>query len=128
MATILLTGGTGYIGSHTAVELIKVGLQTVLLDNLCNSSAAVVDRIAAITGIRPRFVEADVRDAVALDRVFGEIPIDAVVHFAGLKAVGDSVARPLDYYSNNVSGSTTLFAAMRSHGVERLIFSSSATV
>jgi len=128
MATILLTGGTGYIGSHTAVELIKVGLQTVLLDNLCNSSAAVVDRIAAITGIRPRFVEADVRDAVALDRAFGEIPIDAVVHFAGLKAVGDSVARPLDYYSNNVSGSTTLFAAMRSHGVERLIFSSSATV
>jgi UDP-glucose 4-epimerase len=110
------------------VELISAGFRTVLLDNLCNSSPAVVDRIAAICGVRPRFVEADVSDAAALDRVFRDLRIDAVVHFAGLKAVGDSVARPLDYYANNVGGSTTLFAAMQTHDVHRVIFSSSATV
>ena len=128
MTTILLTGGTGYIGSHTCVELIGAGYDTVLLDNLCNSSPVVVDRIAKITGTRPAFVEGDVRDRALLDRVFGERPIDAVIHFAGLKAVGESVAHPLDYYENNVSGSTTLLQAMEARGVRRLVFSSSATV
>ena len=128
MRVVLLTGGTGYIGSHTCVELINAGFQAILLDNLCNSSPIVIDRIAAITGTRPAFVEGDVRDRTALDQVFDEHAIDAVVHFAGLKAVGDSVARPLDYYSNNVSGSTTLFESMLANGVRRIVFSSSATV
>ena len=128
MPTILLTGGTGYIGSHTCVELIGAGYETVLLDNLCNSSPVVVDRIAKITGKLPAFVEGDVRDRALLDRMLGEHPIDAVIHFAGLKAVGESVAHPLDYYENNVSGSTTLLQAMEARGVRRLVFSSSATV
>ena len=128
MPTILLTGGTGYIGSHTCVELIGAGYDTVLLDNLCNSSPVVVDRVAKITGTRPAFVQGDVRDRALLDRMFGERPIDAVIHFAGLKAVGESVAHPLDYYVNNVSGSATLFQAMEARGVRRLVFSSSATV
>jgi UDP-glucose 4-epimerase len=128
MTTILLTGGTGYIGSHTCVSLMGAGFETVLLDNLCNSSPIVVDRIARITGTRPPFVEADIRDRAALDQVFQAHPIDAVVHFAGLKAVGDSVAHPLEYYLNNVAGSATLFDAMLAHGVQRVIFSSSATV
>jgi UDP-glucose 4-epimerase len=128
MPTILLTGGTGYIGSHTCVELIDAGFDTVLFDNLCNSSPVVVDRIDAITGTRPTLVEGDVRDRQALDRLFAARRIDCVVHFAGLKAVGDSVARPLDYYLNNVCGSTTLFDAMRTNAVQRIVFSSSATV
>lgn len=128
MPAVLLTGGTGYIGSHTCVELINAGFQTILLDNLCNSSPIVVDRIEAITGTRPAFVEGDVRDRSALDRLFREHAIDAVVHFAGLKAVGDSVARPLEYYANNVGGSTTLFESMQANGVRRVVFSSSATV
>ena len=128
MPTVLLTGGTGYIGSHTCVELIGAGYDTVLLDNLCNSSPVVVDRIAQITGMRPAFVEGDVRDRALLDRVFAERPIDAVIHFAGLKAVGESVAHPLDYYENNVGGSATLLQAMEARGVRRLVFSSSATV
>jgi UDP-glucose 4-epimerase len=128
MPTVLLTGGTGYIGSHTCVELINAGFRTVLLDNLCNSSPVVVDRIEAIAGTRPAFVEGDVRDRAVLDRTFRDTVIDAVVHFAGLKAVGDSVARPLEYYDNNVSGSTTLFQSMQAHNVRRLVFSSSATV
>jgi UDP-glucose 4-epimerase len=128
VATILLTGGTGYIGSHTCVELINAGYETILYDNLCNSSPVVVERIETITGTRPVFVQGDIRDAGALDRLFEAHAIDAVVHFAGLKAVGDSVARPLDYYVNNVCGSTTLFEAMRSHGVHCIVFSSSATV
>src|SRR5574340_705592 len=128
MPTILLTGGTGYIGSHTAVELIGAGYETVLLDNLCNSSPVVVERIAAITGTRPAFVEGDVRDRALLDRVFAEHAIDAVIHFAGLKAVGESVARPVDYYAHNVGGAMTLVEAMEAHGVRRLVFSSSATV
>jgi UDP-glucose 4-epimerase len=128
MPTILLTGGTGYIGSHTCVELIRAGYETVLYDNLTNSSAVVVDRIGTITGIQPIFVQGDICDPAALDRLFDEQPIDAVVHFAGLKAVGESVARPLAYYINNVAGSMTLFDAMQSHGVRRIVFSSSATV
>jgi UDP-glucose 4-epimerase len=125
---ILLTGGTGYVASHTCVELINAGYETVLLDNLCNSSPVVVDRIEKITGTRPRFIEGDIRDRAVLNRAFVDPRIDAVVHFAGLKAVSDSVARPLDYYVNNVSGSATLFEAMQAHGIRRLAFSSSATV
>jgi UDP-glucose 4-epimerase len=128
VATILLTGGTGYIGSHTCVELINAGYETVLYDNLCNSSPIVVDRIEKITGTRPPFVEGDIRDTQALDRLFASYPIDAVIHFAGLKAVGESVERPLDYYINNVCGSCTLFDVMREHQIRRIVFSSSATV
>ena len=128
MPTVLLTGGTGYIGSHTCVELIGAGYRTVLLDNLCNSSPVVVDRIAKITGTRPAFVEGDVRDRPLLDRILGEQSIDAVVHFAGLKAVGESVAHPIDYYANNVCGTATLLQAMEARGVRRIVFSSSATI
>ena len=96
MPTVLLTGGTGYIGSHTCVELMNAGFETVLYDNLCNSSPVVVDRIAAITGRRPPLIEGDVRDRACLDRLFERHAVDAVVHFAGLKAVGDSVDRPLE--------------------------------
>lgn len=126
--TILLTGSTGYVGSHTAVELIGAGYETVLLDNLVNSSPTVVDRIATITGTRPVFVEGDVRDRATVDRVFAAHPIDAVVHFAGLKAVAESVVHPLDYYANNVGGTMTLLEGMEARGVRRLVFSSSATV
>jgi UDP-glucose 4-epimerase len=128
MATALLTGGTGYVASHTCVELIHAGFECVLFDNLCNSSPVVVDRIEAITGTRPRFIQGDIRDRATLDRVFGTHRIDAVLHFAGLKAVGESVANPLAYYENNVGGSATLFNAMQAHGVRRIVFSSSATV
>jgi UDP-glucose 4-epimerase len=126
--TVLLTGGTGYIGSHTCVELLKAGYDTVVLDNLCNSSRAVPDRIERITGRQPFFIEGDIRDRAALDRIFAEHSIDAVLHFAALKAVAESAARPLDYYDNNVCGSASLFAAMDAHGVRRIVFSSSATV
>jgi UDP-glucose 4-epimerase len=128
MPTVLLTGGTGYIGSHTCVELMNAGFETVLYDNLCNSSPVVVDRIAAITGRRPPLIEGDVRDRACLDRLFERHAVDAVVHFAGLKAVGDSVDRPLEYYLSNVAGSATLFEAMQAHAVRRIAFSSSATV
>ena len=107
---------------------MNAGYETILLDNLRNSSPVVVDRIEKITGKRPQFVEGDIRDRAPLDRLFGRYRIDAIVHFAGLKAVGDSVARPLDYYANNVGGSATLFEAMQAHGVRRIVFSSSATV
>jgi UDP-glucose 4-epimerase len=128
MPTVLLTGATGFIGSHTCVEVISAGWTPVVLDNLCNSSPVVLDRIERITGHRPAFVEADVRDRDALDRVLGGHAIDAVVHFAGLKAVGESVAEPLRYYENNVVGATALLEAMGRHGVKRIVFSSSATV
>jgi len=128
MPTILLTGGTGYIGSHACVELVNAGYDVVLFDNLCNSSPVVVDRIERITGKRARFIEGDIRDRAALDHLFDDHPIDAVLHFAGLKAVGDSVARPLDYYHNNVCGSANLLDAMRARGVRLIVLSSSATV
>ena len=128
MPQILLTGGTGYIGSHTCVELLDAGFEPVLLDNLCNSSPVVVDRIAKITGHRVAFVEGDIRDAAALDGLFDQHSFAAVIHFAALKAVGESVTRPLAYYSNNVGGSATLLDAMERHGVRRIVFSSSATV
>ena len=125
---ILVTGGTGYIGSHACVALMQAGRDVLLLDNLCNSQAGVVDRLAAICGRRPAFVAADVRDAAALERIFATHPIAAVMHFAGLKAVGESVAQPLEYYDNNVNGTLQLLAAMRHAKVGTLVFSSSATV
>src|SRR5215831_16809236 len=128
MSIVLLTGATGFIGSHTCVEVMAAGWTPVIVDNLCNSSAAVLGRIERITGRMPAFIKADIRDQVALDRIFAEHAIDAVVHFAGLKAVGESVAEPLRYYENNVIGTIVLLSAMREHGVKRIVFSSSATV
>jgi len=125
---ILLTGGTGFIGSHTAVELIAAGHSVVIADNLANSSASVIDRIEQITGTRPKFYQIDVADTAALSRLFDENTIDAVVHFAGLKAVGESVAKPLLYYRNNLDTTLALLEVMASHGCKRFIFSSSATV
>ena len=125
---VLLTGGTGFIGSHTAVELIAAGHSVVIADNLANSSASVVDRIKQITGTRPRFYQIDVADKAALSRLFDENKLDAVVHFAGLKAVGESVAKPLLYYRNNLDTTLALLEVMASHGCKRFIFSSSATV
>ena len=125
---VLLTGGTGFIGSHTAVELIAAGHSVVIADNLANSSASVVDRIEQITGTRPRFYQIDVADTAALSRLFDENELDAVVHFAGLKAVGESVAKPLLYYRNNLDTTLALLEVMAAHGCKRFIFSSSATV
>jgi UDP-glucose 4-epimerase len=128
MSTILVTGGAGYIGSHTAVELLNAGHQVVIVDNLCNSSAKVLDRIEALAGKNFSFVQADVRDGAALDRIFAEHRIDGVIHFAGLKAVGESVAKPLRYFDNNVGSTLALLQAMDSANVRRIVFSSSATV
>jgi len=128
MTTILITGGTGYIGSHTVVELMAAGHEIFILDNLCNSKASVLDRIQRIVGRRPRFEQIDVRDRPALRRIFSSHRFDAVVHFAGLKAVGESVERPLEYYDNNVSGSVALFDCMGEAGLRTIVFSSSATV
>jgi UDP-glucose 4-epimerase len=128
MKKILVTGGAGYIGSHTVVQLLQANFEVCIIDNLCNSKEAVIDRIEKITGKRPAFLEGDIRDAAFLKRVFQEQSIDAVIHFAGLKAVGQSEKEPLLYYDNNVSGSVCLFEAMRQAGVKRLVFSSSATV
>ena len=125
---ILVTGGAGYIGSHTCVELLAAGFTPVIVDNLVNSKREAVARIERIAGRAPIFVEADVRDAAALDRAFAAYPIDAVIHFAGLKAVGESVAKPLMYYDNNVAGTLVLIEAMQRARVERIVFSSSATV
>ncbi|MES2027267.1 MAG: UDP-glucose 4-epimerase GalE [Pseudomonadota bacterium] len=125
---ILVTGGAGYIGSHTCVELIKAGYQVVVVDNLCNSKISVLDRVATITGTSLPFIQIDLRDRESLEKVFSEYQFDAVIHFAGLKAVGESVAEPLRYYDNNVEGSLVLFQVMAEHGVKNLVFSSSATV
>lgn len=126
---ILVTGGTGYIGSHTVVELLSVGEEVIIVDNLSNSKALVVDRIERITGKRPQFIKCDLLDKEALDRVFENHPeIDSVIHFAGLKAVGESVSLPILYYHNNITGTLNLIHSMISHGVMRIVFSSSATV
>lgn len=125
---ILLTGGTGYIGSHTCVQLLNAGASVVIIDNLYNSKKLVVDRIEQITGRRPEFMQGDVLDTAFLDQVFTRHQIEAVVHFAGLKAVGESVAKPLFYYQNNVAGTINLCQAMQRHEVKNLVFSSSATV
>jgi len=125
---ILVTGGAGYIGSITCVQLIAAGFRPVILDSLVNAKAAVLDRIEQVSGQRPVFIEADVRDRARLVQALREHAIDAVIHFAGLKAVGESVAQPLRYYDNNVQGSLVLIEAMREVGVKTLVFSSSATV
>jgi UDP-glucose 4-epimerase len=125
---ILVTGGTGYIGSHTVVELLQAGHDVLIFDNLSNSKLSVLGRIEQIAGRKPGFVEGDIRDRAALKQLFAQHKIDAVIHFAGLKAVGESVAQPLRYYDNNFSGSVALFETMADAGVKQLVFSSSATV
>ena len=125
---VLVTGGAGYIGSHTCVELIEAGHTPVVIDNLCNSSEESLRRVSEITGRTVEFIPGDVRDEALLDRVFSEHAIDCVIHFAGLKAVGESVAKPLEYYENNLISTMTLCRVMRAHGVKRIVFSSSATV
>ena len=125
---ILVTGGTGYIGSHTVVELLQGGHEVLVFDNLSNSKRSVLDRIEQIAGKRPAFVAGDIRDRAALRELFKQYRISAVVHFAGLKAVGESVAQPLRYYDNNFCGSVALFETMAEAGVKQLVFSSSATV
>lgn len=125
---VLVTGGAGYIGSHTCVELLDSGHTPIVIDNLCNSSSESLRRVEKITGVSVRFYEGDVRDEALLDTIFLSHSIDCVIHFAGLKAVGESVAKPLLYYRNNLDATLILCCAMERHGVKRLIFSSSATV
>lgn len=125
---ILVTGGAGYIGSHTVVELMAAGYEVFLIDNLCNSKSSVLDRIERIAGRRPGFSQLDVRDRAGLRQLFATHAFNAVIHFAGLKAVGESIEKPLLYYDNNVTGSVTLFESMAEAGVKCLVFSSSATV
>lgn len=125
---ILVTGGTGYIGSHTCVELIQSGYEVVIVDNLVNSSADAVDKIEKITGVRPAFYEADLRDRDKMEKIFAENEFDSVIHFAGLKAVGESVEKPLLYYDNNIGGTLVLLDVMKKHNCKKIVFSSSATV
>ncbi|CFQ29569.1 UDP-glucose 4-epimerase GalE [Yersinia bercovieri] len=125
---VLVTGGSGYIGSHTCVQLIKTGHKPVILDNLCNSKSSVLDRINCLTGYTPQLYQGDIRDRALLDKIFAAHPISSVIHFAGLKAVGESVSKPLEYYNNNVYGTLVLLEAMRAAQVKNFIFSSSATV
>jgi UDP-glucose 4-epimerase len=126
--SILVTGGAGYIGSHTVLELLQSGFDVVVLDNLSNASPESLERVAAITGRRATLVVGDIRDEALLKRMLAERPFDAVIHFAGLKAVAESVDKPLAYYDNNVAGTTTLLRCMDTAGVRRIVFSSSATV
>ena len=126
--TILVTGGAGYIGSHTAVELLQSGYDIVIVDNFCNSHPEVLNRIQSLTGKTPAFYEADVRDAAALTHIFQRHEIKSVIHFAGLKAVGESTRLPLKYYQNNIAATLTLCEVMQQHDVFDLVFSSSATV
>jgi UDP-glucose 4-epimerase len=128
MTKVLVTGGAGYIGSHTCVELLNANFDVVVLDNFCNSKQTSIQRVEKITGKTITLIEGDVRDKNCLNALFSEHKIDAVIHFAGLKAVGDSVKNPLEYYDNNVTGSITLFEVMAAHGVNNIVFSSSATV
>lgn len=128
MAQVLLTGGAGYIGSHTAAELLASGYQIVIADNFCNSSPVVLDRLAAISGSKISCERGDIRDSDFLAKLFASHQIDAVIHFAALKAVGESCEKPLDYFDNNISGTVSLLQAMRNVGCNNLVFSSSATV
>ena len=125
---ILVTGGAGYIGSHTCIELIRSGHEPVVVDSYVNSFPEATRRVEKITGKKVKAYEADIRDRKALDRIFSENKFDFVIHFAGLKAVGESCAKPLEYYDNNIGGTLCLLQAMRDHGVKRIVFSSSATV
>ena len=125
---ILITGGAGYIGSHTAVELMNAGHHVVIVDNLCNSSIKVLDRIQNLAGPNFTFIQEDVRNGAALDQIFKQHAIEGVIHFAGLKAVGESVAQPLRYFDNNVGSTLALLQAMDRAQVRRIVFSSSATV
>ena len=125
---ILVTGGTGFIGSHTVVELQKAGYEVVIVDNLYNSKEIVLDRIETITGKRPTFYDLDVNDREGLNKVFDKEDIGAVIHFAGYKAVGESTRKPIEYYANNLGSTLVLCDVMRNHGCKRIVFSSSATV
>ena len=126
--TILVTGGAGYIGTHTDVELLNKGYDVVVVDNLSNSSPKAIERVKEITGKDVAFYQGDVRDKALLDKIFSEHKIDWVIHFAGLKAVGESCEKPLEYYNNNLYGTLVLLEVMRNHGCKKLVFSSSATV
>ena len=126
--TVLVTGGAGFIGSHTCVELLNAGYEVVVVDNLVNSSKEALNRVMEITGKKLRFYELDLLDKKKLDQVFEKEDIQAVIHFAGLKAVGESVYKPLEYYHNNITGTLVLCECMRKHGVKNIVFSSSATV
>ncbi|EJS4013491.1 UDP-glucose 4-epimerase GalE [Vibrio parahaemolyticus] len=125
---VLVTGGMGYIGSHTCIQMIEAGMTPVILDNLYNSKSTVLERIEKVCGVKPTFIETDIRDKAALVEALKAHNIEAVIHFAGLKAVGESVEKPLEYYDNNVNGTLVLVDAMREAGVKSLVFSSSATV
>ena len=128
---ILVTGGAGYIGSHTCVELLTLGYNVVVVDDLSNSSQVAIDRVRTITGCgaqQLQFYQASILDRAALESIFAENDIDAIIHFAGFKAVGESVAKPLEYYWNNIAGTLVLCDVARAHGVKNIIFSSSATV
>lgn len=125
---VLVTGGIGYIGSHTCIAMIEAGIEPIIVDNLSNSKLAALDRIEALTSILPVFYQADIRDEGQLDLIFSEHEISAVIHFAGLKSVGESVQKPLEYFDNNINGSLVLARSMRKAGVKSIVFSSSATV
>ena len=125
---ILVTGGAGYIGSHTCVELLNQGYEVVVMDNLYNSSAKALDRVEQITGKKVKFYEGDLLNRPDIEAVFDSESIDSVIHFAGLKAVGESVSKPLEYYHNNITGTLLLCDVMRNHGCKNIVFSSSATV
>ena len=125
---VLVTGGTGYIGSHTAVELIEAGYEVIIVDNLSNSDESVIEGIEAITGIRPEFVKADCRNIDALEKIFKKEKIDSIIHFAAAKAVGESVEQPLEYYHNNILSLINIISLMRRHNVPNMVFSSSCTV
>ena len=128
MAYVLVTGGTGFIGSHTVVELIKAGKDVLIVDSLINSKQTVLDQIRKITGVKPKFIKADLVDENAVTRIFTDNEIESVIHFAGLKAVGESVRIPLMYYQNNLISTLNVLNNMLAHGVDKLVFSSSATV
>lgn len=125
---ILVTGGAGYIGSHTDIELLKQGHDVIIVDNLSNSSEKVIDRIEELANKPVKFYQVDILDKEAMNKIFDENKIDAVIHFAGLKAVGESVQKPIEYYTNNIAGTMNLLEVMKDHGVKNIIFSSSATV
>lgn len=126
--SILVTGGAGYIGSHTTVELIQAGYDVVIVDDLSNSKATVIDRIEKITGTRPRFYQVNILDEEKLDHIFQTETIEAIIHYAAFKAVGESVQKPIKYYSNNLGGLLSILKAMNKHKVQRIVYSSSATV